>query len=327
VTGWVGQDGRTLVQRYREMATESLRGVSPGYERLCLGVADDPALLDRLATLPPAKQQPNLLLAATRYLDGPIDAYPEFAAWALERWDDLAAVMLARATQTNEAARCTALLPALAAIDGPVALFEVGASAGLCLYPDRYAYRYRFADGERRVGDGPLVLDCAARGPVPVPGRLPDVVWRGGLDLNPLDVTDPDVARWLECLVWPEERHRFGVLRAALAVARDDPPHVVAGDLTTDLAAAVAAVPADATLVVQHSAVLPYVDEAGRAAFRAAVAAVAAIRPTVWLANEVPGVVDPADTVRRDGVRFLLSVDGRPVALTGSHGDELEWLG
>jgi len=326
-TGWVGQDGRGVEQRYREMATESLHGVSPSYERLCLGVADDRAMLQRLSALPRAKQQPNLLLAATRYLGGPIEPYPAFAAWAARRWDDLVAVMLARATQTNEAARCTALLPPLARIDGPVALFEVGASAGLCLYPDRYAFRYTAGDGVHLLGESPVVLDCAASGPVPWPARLPEVVWRGGLDLNPLDATDPDIARWLECLVWPEETHRFGVLRGALDLAREDPPHIVAGDLTRDLEAAVEIVPDDATLVIQHSAVLPYVSASGREAFGRAVASVAARRPTVWLANEAPGMLSESDERLGQGVRFLLSVDGRPAALTGSHGDWLRWLG
>jgi hypothetical protein len=63
-------------------------------------------------------------------------------------------------------------------------LLEVGTAAGLCLYPDRYTYRY----GEHTVGSSGPVLECTATGTVP-PGHLPEVVWRAGLDLNPLDVT------------------------------------------------------------------------------------------------------------------------------------------
>ena len=33
--------------------------------------------------------------------------------------------------------------------------------------------------------------------------RLVSGVWRAGIDLNPLDVADPDDVHWLSCLVWP----------------------------------------------------------------------------------------------------------------------------
>jgi hypothetical protein len=48
--------------------------------------------------------------------------------------------MLAQSTQTNEPGRCAALLPMLARLPEPLALLEVGASAGLCLLPDFYTY-------------------------------------------------------------------------------------------------------------------------------------------------------------------------------------------
>ena len=56
----------------------------------------------------------------------------------------------------------------IAAIEGPVALIEVGCSAGLCLYPDRYAISY---DGRPPLVPGsPVTIDVATTGPVPVPG-------------------------------------------------------------------------------------------------------------------------------------------------------------
>src|SRR5260370_37467954 len=60
-----------------------------------------------------------------------------------ENADAIAEVMLTRTTQTNEPGRCATLLPALAQIEGPLALIEVGASAGLCLLPDAYGYDWR----------------------------------------------------------------------------------------------------------------------------------------------------------------------------------------
>src|ERR1700759_2405052 len=103
---WVGNDGHTTARRYRFMGESQLRGVSPTYERLCLGVADDADGIDRLDPLPAPKRQPNLLLGAVRFLDGPVADYGSFRTFVMTQWDDLAATMLARQTQTNEASRC-----------------------------------------------------------------------------------------------------------------------------------------------------------------------------------------------------------------------------
>jgi hypothetical protein len=153
----------------------------------------------------------------------------------------------------------------LAALPGPLALIEVGASAGLCLLPDRYAYDY----GGTIVGDptAPLRLACQPHGPVPIPTRLPEVVWRRGIDLAPIDLNDPDAVRWLECCVWPDQPQRLARLQATVELARADPPVVVRGDLLELVGPVVAQAPADATVVVFHAATLVYLPEPGRQRF------------------------------------------------------------
>ncbi len=319
---WVGNDGMTTARRYRFMGESQLRGVSPTYERLCLGVAGDPEVIDLLDTLPAPKRQPNLLLGAVRFLDGPVSGYDEFRSFVLGRWDELRLTMLARQTQTNEAARCTALLPVLAALPQPLALLEVGASAGLCLRPDRYAYRY---DDRPVVGTSSLTLSCRTSGAVPVPTVLPTVVWRRGLDLNPLDVGDAEDARWLSSLVWPEQTARFDTLQRAIEIAQRDPAPIVRGDLTRDLVDLASSAPRAATLVVYHSAVLAYLDGDGRAQFRSQLDHVRERRPTVWLSNEGPGVC--VEIERPPGpVPFVLARDGVALAYTAPHGDSIDWL-
>jgi hypothetical protein len=320
---WSGHAGQPTERRYRSMAERQLRGISPSYERLCLGVAGDAELISRLDTLPPPNRQPNLLLGTVRFLGGPIDSYPAFRAFVLDRWNTVSATMLERRTQTNEPRRCAVLLPVLAALPQPLALVEVGASAGLCLYPDRYAYRYA---GEAVVGSSPLVLECAVNGPAPLPQAVPSVAWRAGLDINPLDVTDDEDVRWLESLVWPEQADRFEILRTAVQLARVAPVPVTAGDLTTDLARVAAAAPPDATLFVYHSAVLSYLNADERASFRAEVSALRERREMVWLSNEGPRVV--VDVPTPDGpVPFVLARDGVPLAYTDPHGGSLDWFG
>lgn len=319
---WVGNDGMTTARRYRFMGESQLRGVSPSYERLCLGVAHDAEVIERLDSLPAAKRQPNLLLGAVRFLDGPVADYRDFRTFVITQWDALAATMLSRQTQTNEASRCTALLPVLAALPQPLALLEVGASAGLCLQPDRYAYRY---DDRSVVGTSSLVLSCRTSGAVPVPTAMPTVVWRRGLDLNPLDVRDDEQMRWLRSLIWPEQAERFGIFEKALAIARADPVRIARGDLTSDLVAVAADAPRSATLVVYHSAVLAYLDGDGRRRFRAQLAQLAESRPTVWVSNEGPGVC--VEIEQPPGpVPFVLARDGAALAFTGPHGDTVDWL-
>ncbi len=66
------------------------------------------------------------------------------------------------------------------------------------------------------------MLPCVLEGDVPVEGLvtrgMPEVVWRGGLDLNPLDVRDDDAVRWLQTLVWPEHEDRRARLTAAVGL-------------------------------------------------------------------------------------------------------------
>ncbi|MFF2775425.1 DUF2332 domain-containing protein [Streptomyces sp. NPDC058052] len=313
--------------RYRRFAATEARGHSPSYERLAGGVAGDPGLLALIDELPPARRQPNLLFAVVRYLDGPAgDDYAAFRAWAVTHWPRLRSTMLERRTQTNEPARCAVLLPVLARLPQPLALIEVGASAGLCLYPDRYAYRY---DGGTPFGatDGPVVLDCATTGPVPLPARPPEVAWRAGIDLNPLDVADPQDVRWLECLVWPGQHARLTRLRGAVRVARAEPPTLVRGDIDETIRDLVAATPAGTTPVVLHSAVLAYLPPEDRESFAATMRDLGC----AWISNEAPGVLPAVD--RRlsplpapDGLLFTLALNEHPLARTGPHGQSLHWL-
>ena len=187
-------------------------------------------------------------------------------------------------------------------------------------------------------GDGP-VLECAWERPEPPPSRRPEVVWRAGLDLHPLDVTDPDDLHWLECLIWPEQEQRRERLRAAAAVVAAEPPLLVTGDLVDDLAELAAQAPPEATLVVFHTAVLGYVDRATRRRFADLVQDL----PGHWIANEhpsllegvlpervlpagvlpggePPGDADPTRPRREGPEAFRTALDGIPVGWAGPHG-------
>ncbi|MDQ4138665.1 MAG: DUF2332 domain-containing protein, partial [Actinomycetota bacterium] len=269
---------------YRRFAAQDARGASPLYEEWARAVADDYQVLDLLEELPLQKRQPNLVFGVARLLGAPEAPWPAFRAWLVDGWSEVAREAASRSTQANEPGRCAAMLPALGLLDGPLALVDVGAAAGLCLYPDRYAYRY---DDRPVLGKSALVLECATSGGVPVPMRLPDVVSRVGVDRDPLLVDRPDDMRWLETLVPPERAERRERLRAAVEIARTDPPIMFEADAIPGLAVAAAGTRPGARLVVITAGVLVYLPYAERMRF------VQAVRDLGcdWIALEAPGVL------------------------------------
>ncbi len=314
-----------VIEEYRDFATYAA-GDSPCFEAWALGVAEDPEVLAWLGTLPPIKRQPNLVFAAARWHGAPAPgAYAGLRSVLLEREADVRATVMARATQTNEVGRLATLTPVLALVDGPLALVEVGASAGLCLHPDRYDYAWPPA-GELRGSGGPT-LTAAATGPLPVPGRHPEVAWRGGVDLNPLDVADPDATAWLENLVWPEQDERRERLRAALEVARREPPALRRGDLFDHLPALLDEAAPHGTPVVFHSAVIAYLEVPDRQRFHELMTGLVAEGRCRWISNEgrrvLPDVTGDAEV---PSGRFVTALDGVPVAWSHGHGHALTWL-
>src|SRR3984957_12560613 len=202
----VMDDLDVIAERYRTFADLEARGSSPSYEAWSRAVAGDRDLLAQLATLPARKQQPNLVFAALRWHGERPGDGGSLRHGLLDAWGEVRPTILGRATQTNEPARCAVLLPLLHRIGGPIALIELGAAARVCLIPDRYSYAY--SDGTALhppSGPSDVVIRCrVAAGSLPRDLAVPQIVWRAGVDLNPLDPADPDTAAWLRAPAWPD---------------------------------------------------------------------------------------------------------------------------
>jgi hypothetical protein len=318
-----------LAARYLRFAEDEARGRSALYDEFARRIADDQDVLAKLSGLIGAKRQPNLLFGAVKFLFGAPNGWDKFRELVLNRFDEILAVIMRESTQTNEPARCGTLLPVLARFPQPLALIEIGAAGGLCLIPDRYAYDY----GGHRVAPmresaiEPPTFSCAANPATPLPNAPLEIAWRAGLDLKPIDINDDQRIAWLEALVWPDEGDRTAQLRKAVAIARLDPPRIFQGDLRTDLLALVAQAPRDATLVVFHSAVIGYLNQADRAAFVETMRTIDAI----WISNEAPEVF--SHLAASAGLKppwpqwsFLLTINERPIAWTDSHGASIDWI-
>jgi len=342
-----------LAFAFTRFAADRCGSYAPLYAHLASRIAGDRELLAIAAHASPGQSQPDLMLAAVHYLlarqlgfplaryyptltSDPVPpgaAFPEFRSFCLAHRDELAALTGSRLVQTNEVRRCSYLLPAVTlaarlAAPAPLALIEAGASAGLNLGLDGYAYDYDYGTGTI-AGDprSQLTLQCELRGgtPPPLTRPAPDIAWRAGIDLNPLDPLDPDDAAWLRALVWADHPGRARLLdRAFRAAAARPPAPVHAGDATALLPALVASAPADTAICVMHTAFLAHLAPPDRARFEHQIAALSAGRPVYWISAETHA--DRAEP----RLRLATCVNGtvasqQALAQYQSHGAWLEW--
>jgi len=320
-------------QQYVDFAADCVPD-SPCFEEWARGVAGDAEVLAWLDRLPAPKRQPNLVFAAARWHGVPAPGpYAGLRRALLDDDGRIETTIRERATQTNEVGRLATLLPAFAGLgEGrPLALVEAGPSAGLCLYPDRYDYRWTTDDGDVRIGSGahPL-LTCRVEGAAPLPVAVPRIGHRTGVDLHPLDVADADQMAWLSTLVWPEDDARREQLARAVETARADPPRLLRGDLLAELPALVDAAAAYGTVVVFHSAVIAYLTDDDRARFASMMGELVAAGRCHWVSNErprvLPGVSATGPAMPAEVRGFVLGVDGQAVAWTHGHGRWMRWL-
>src|SRR5579859_7130591 len=261
---------------YGNAAWES---ASPLYAQFCADMIGDTAILTLMADADQHQQITHLLFGSVHYLllngeQHPLtdfyadlcaeprpkaEAYPYFRAFCLEHADEIHRLVTTKRVQTNEVWRCTGLLPAfgLVAQHGqgkPLALLEIGPSAGLILLWDQYGYDYGAA-GYVGTKSSPVQLSCKLRGNLqpPLPHALPPIAWRAGIDLLPIDVGNEEETRWLQALIWPEQKVRAALLQRAIKLAQQHPPRLIAGNALDLLPTLLAKMPQESTLCVYHS--------------------------------------------------------------------------
>jgi hypothetical protein len=255
--------------------------------------------------------------------EGP-DVGAAFLATAEEHEAELAE-RVADGVQTNEVGRAAVLVGGYPTITHrtalPLRVLEVGASAGLNLRWDHFAYDTgRVVSGDP---DSPLRFEGVWEGQPPdLPERF-EVVERCGCDRHPIDATTAAGRLTLMSYVWPDQAERFARLDAAIEIARRVPAPVdrapadewVADRLTMPL-------PGIATVVV-HSIVLQYLERPARARLRAAIHAAgdraSGAAPLAWLRMEPAG--------ERAELRLTTWPRGeeRVLATAGYHGSPIWW--
>ena len=171
--------------------------------------------------------------------------------------------------QTNEVGRSAIFLGGfleIAARSGlPLSLHEIGASAGLNLCWDRFAFHL---GPHRWAGSDPgLTLTAEWRGPAPRLDVQPVIAGRQACDRRPVDLADPEARLRLQGYVWPEHLDRLASLRAAIALASKMGVQVDAADALDWTARKLATRPGGQAMVIYHSVVLQYFDAASRRDF------------------------------------------------------------
>ena len=314
------------VQRLRRLflffAATQCRGRSLVYETLSEGVAGDSGLLDLLMSTPVQQRRPSLLFAAVNLLLAaapaaalaayypvhggrrPVDdqLLPAFAAFCGEHRDALGQLLRDSSTQTNEIRRCVALRLGLDRVHarwpGPLALVEVGASAGLNLLVDRYRYRVAGAETSPATAS-PVLISCQVVGgtqAMQVLGPVPEITSRLGIDQRPVDLADPAAQAWLEAFVWPEQADDLAALRAAVRLAvSQEAVTVTTGEATADTARLIGELPGREPVVVFTASLLSYLDAAARTAFARQLEEAAGRRPLAWVFAEAPGLLATTD--------------------------------
>ena len=346
----------TLAQVYRRFSEVEAAGTSPLYERVALALSESEEALRAIEAAPARKRQPKVILAALHdlalagrapalaaaYAAGDGEAAAAAAIDALLRMTgSVVAIAARRLPNANETGHCAVLYPAIAEAArrvgaSAVGLIDVCCSAALNLNVDRVGIVY--GNGQS-LGDrsSPVQLSSAIVGGRPLPARpVPEVVARVGIDLDPVDVTDAEDARWLRACLWPDQREQMARLEAEIGLAAALPPLLLQGDAVEVLSDAIARVPEYALPVVITTWALSRLPLESRLRFLHRLDEAAAGRAVAWVSLEGVGVAPAIPTLgdRRASGHSILglavfdssALHAEAVGRCWSQGRWLEWL-
>jgi hypothetical protein len=210
-----------------------------------------------------------------------------------------------RRVQTNEVRRAVTWLwpAALAGGRRPIALADVGASAGLNLVADGVELEW---------------LDQAGAA-LPI-ARRANLIARLGFDTRPLDALRLDDVRWLRACVWAGETERLRLLDAALAAFERAAPRPEVTQLTASAVPArlgqlLRTMPDDGLLLAYHTLVLEYLPAPERDGYEQGMLELLRSAPrgrAAWLTLEL---ADESDLEHLAALQAHVATGGEPARL------------
>jgi hypothetical protein len=307
-------------RRYHYSFTREDHDRLPFYSALMLALEEDATAQELLASVRVEQRNPMLILASLHLLAlrghailAPIyrDARrglltePQFAAQqvlkVVRSEPELVRKELHRSTQTNEPGRSAVFqaVIALLAVEQPsINLIDVGTSAGINLYFDKFPVR-------ERDDDNPLTLVCHDETNVDRSLRLPEVLTRVGIDSSPLDLSVDDDRLWLQACLWPEEPRRMARLDAIIATRPSWPATtVLTGTVADRLSEAMAPGDPSCLTVVISSYVAAYFSNDDQIAYFNDMSERCAVGNVAWISLESPFMVDwPTSSTNSEAAR------------------------
>ncbi len=226
----------------------------------------------------------------------------------LEREETWVRAFMTSPPQTNETGRATGLacgfLWTAARSPQPFHMLELGASAGLNLNWERFAYAH---PPWGRAGNGGPAIPTVITGHAPA-WRDITIASRSACDQNPLDPSDADARLRLRSYIWADQTARMDRLNAALDLARQMKTNPEKADAADWVKRKLAGQLPAGTSVVYHSVFFQYPPRDVRHAIRdnieEAGARTTSDRRLAWVRFEPESVIGGP----REHVRYVLNV-------------------
>ncbi|KSU62780.1 hypothetical protein AS034_11805 [[Bacillus] enclensis] len=276
-----------ISKRFKTFAEMECRDSSPLYEYLSIKIADDDELLELCTYCRDGQPVPNLFLGGVHFLlmngsshhlrnyypsivQDPLPvkkSFNHFKQFCLLNKHQLIPILQTKLVQTNEVRRCAYLYPAFCYMheltNKPLALMEIGTSAGLQLGWDQYRYQYDIDDGEYGNNSSSILISSEVKGnhhPVLYP-EPPPVASRTGYDLH---INHKEDHPWLLSLIWPEHEERRSLFTAAAESIKELDIDFIEGDGIEHFPEKIKEIPDNEVICIFHTHVANQIPESAK---------------------------------------------------------------
>ncbi|MEI2354927.1 DUF2332 domain-containing protein [Mesobacillus zeae] len=268
-----------LSETFRNFAEIECKGSSPLYERLSIDISADREMLQFASSARRGQPVPNLLFGSVHFLlqkgsESPLreyfgsltenprtpdgQAFHHFKQFCMKNEGDVRTILQTKLVQTNEVRRCSYLFPIFcyiqSLIDQPLALIEIGTSAGFQLLFDQYKYSYDCGETYGNPSSNVMITSEIKGEGRPILGMsTPQVASRIGVDLRVNDFSSDEDELWLESLIWPEHQERRKLFKQAAKIVQEHELKLIEGNGVELLLEISREVPKDEALCVFHT--------------------------------------------------------------------------